>query len=108
MTDKEKEAIVDLGKKFADGFKPDMELNGSEWMIVDPFSAYLNSLGFKNTLHQIPRSEKHPQVLILTFVDGTQLIPAGEDFKAIHQDAENWYWIDYNRPQKEVPNPKNN
>lgn len=91
MDKKQKEEIVRIGKEFAKDIG--MPLNGSGWLIVDPLSGYLNYAGHENKLHQIPANEKHPQVLIMTFKDGSQLIPAGGDLKPIHKDAKNWMWL---------------
>lgn len=91
MTAKQKAEIVRIGKEFAEGMK--LPLNGSGWLIVDPLSGYLNAAGYKNTLGQLPATDIHPQVLIMTFKDGSQLIPAGGDLKPIHKDAENWLWL---------------
>ena len=67
-------------------------INGSGWLIVDPLSGYLNFLGYKNTLVQLPACEQHPQILIMEFEDGTDFIPAGGDLKNVFKAAENWLW----------------
>jgi hypothetical protein len=90
MNEKLKEEITRISKEFASAFGP---INGSGWLIVDPLSGYLNHIGHENKLDQLPATDKHPQVLIMTFKDGSQLIPAGGDLKKIHSEAENWMWI---------------
>lgn len=90
MTDKQREEIVKIGKQFAAGMGV---INGSGWMIVDPLSGYLNYCGYENKLNQLPATDKYPQVLIMTFKDGDQLIPAGGDLKELHPAAENWMWL---------------
>jgi len=68
-------------------------INGTGWLIVDPLSGYLNSIGFENKLDQLPETETHPQVLLMTFKDGSQFIPAGADLKKDLPKAKNWMWI---------------
>lgn len=91
MTQEQKDEITRISKEFAAGF--DFALNGSGWLIVDPLSAYLSFGGYENTLEQLPATNDHPQVLIMTFSDGSQFIPAGADLKSIYHDAENFCWI---------------
>jgi hypothetical protein len=94
MTDLEKEDIVKAGKAFAKGFKKTIpSINGSGWLIVDPLSAYFSAMGIENTLKQIPSKGNIPQVLIMEFKDGSQLIPAGADLKPKHDSFHNWMWI---------------
>jgi hypothetical protein len=94
MTDEQKKEIAKISQQFARGFKEMFgSINGTGWLIVDPLSGYLNACDIENTLHQIPESDKHPQVLIMTFKDGSQFIPAGGDLKPIHQGFKNWMWL---------------
>lgn len=94
MTDEQKKEISKISQSFARGFKEMFgSINGTGWLIVDPLSGYLNACAFENTLHQIPETEKHPQVLIMTFKDGSQFIPAGGDLKPLHKDFKNWMWL---------------
>lgn len=93
MTPKEKQEIELICKEFTKGL--DMgEISGSGWVIVDPLSAYLNACKIENTLQQLPANDKHPLILIMTFKDGTQLIPAGSDTGI--EGAADWQWIDKN------------
>ena len=91
MTEKQENEIVKISKEFTAGIG--IPIEGSGWFVADPLSGFLNSIGYENKLGQLPASEMHPQILILTFSDGSQLIPAGSDLKNIHKDAENWMWI---------------
>lgn len=94
MTDKIKKHITEISQEFASGFKDTIgEIAGSGWLIVDPLSGYLNHIGYENTLSQLPETEEHPQVLIMTFSDGHQFIPSGSDLKAIDQRSEDWMWV---------------
>lgn len=93
MTQVQKSEIEKISKEFASQFKDTIgEISSSGWMIVDPLSGYLNFCGFVNVLHQLPATENSPMVLIMTFEDGTQFIPAGSDIQ--HKDATDWLWID--------------
>lgn len=93
MTNEQKLEITKISKEFASGFKHTIgEISGSEFLIVDPLSGYLNFIGFENDLKEIPRGKGHPQVLIMTFNDGTQFVPAGSDLP--HPEAKDWMWID--------------
>ena len=94
MTDEQKKEISKISQQFARGFKEMFgSINGSGWLIVDPLSGYLNACDFENTLHQLPESDKFVQVLIMTFKDGSQFIPAGGDLKRIHKYFKNWMWL---------------
>lgn len=93
MTKKKLDEITKISKEFSKGFEPDIPLNGSGWLIVDPLSAYLNFLGYQNTPFQLPASDKHPQVLGLEFKGGYKFIPAGEDLKGLNNEFTNWLWI---------------
>lgn len=94
MTDEQKKEIVEIAKKFAKPFyKTTGGINGSGWYIVDPLAGYLEFCGFKNKVDQLPKNDKHPQVLIITFKDGSQLIPAGGDLKKINKEFKNWMWM---------------
>ena len=93
MTTEQKDEITTISKEFASGFKPDIpEIAGSGWLIVDPLSGFLNASGFKNTLEQLPATEKRPLILIMTFEDGSQFIPAGSDMK--QKVVTDWMWLD--------------
>jgi hypothetical protein len=94
MTVEEKKEITKISQQFARGFK-DMfgTIDGIGWLIVDPLSGYLNSIGFENKLDQLPECKDHPQVLIMTFKDGSQFIPAGKDLQPINKKAKNWMWL---------------
>ena len=74
MTQEEQKKIEKISKEFASGFDFGA-IAGTGFLIVDPLSGYLNSIGYKNTLSQIPATEKHPQILVMTFEDGTQFLP---------------------------------
>lgn len=94
ITKEQKQEITKISKQFAKGFSGTIgSINGSGWLIADPLSGYLNACGFENKLDQLPASDKHPQILILTFLDGSQFIPAGGDLKAINSKAKNWMWL---------------
>lgn len=94
MTEEQKKEITRIAIGFTKGFKGTFDkINGTGWLIVDPLSGYLNALGFKNTLWQLPETDKHPQVLIMQFEDGSQFIPSGGDLKPVHKDAHNWIWL---------------
>lgn len=94
MTKEEKDKIVNISKRFAKGFKSTIgSINGSGWLIVDPLSGYLNSIGYENELDQLKATDIYPQILIITFKDGSKLIPAGADLKPIDERAKNWMWL---------------
>lgn len=94
MTQEQKDEITNISKEFASGFKEIIGgINGSQWLIVDPLSGYLESLGYEHVLHHIPENDLHPQVLIMSFEDGSKFIPAGGDLKNISKEAHNWMWI---------------
>ena len=90
MTAKERKEITRIAKEFASGIG---KINNSGWFIVDPLSAYLSSVGYENTLSQLPATESNPQVLMMQFNDGSILIPAGGDLKTLNPSAKNWMWI---------------
>jgi len=93
MKEFDKEQITKISKSFASGFKPEIsKIAGSGWQIVDPLSAFLNARGFENTLKQLPQTNKHPQILIIEFKDGTKFIPAGSDLP--DEGTKDWMWID--------------
>lgn len=95
MTKEQKQEISKISKQFASGFKGMFDtINGTGWLIADPLSGYLSACGYKNKLGQLPANDLHPQVLVLTFSDGSKFIPAGGDLKAIDKRAKNWMWID--------------
>ena len=94
MTKNDRLAITKISKDFALGFKdtiPSIEKSG--FLIADPLSAFLNSIGCINILTQLPARNESPQILILTFEDGWQFIPAGSDLKNVHKQAKNWMWL---------------
>lgn len=91
MTQEQKDEITKISKEFADGLG--IPINGSGWLVSDPLSGLLNVMGHENKLHQLPASDKYPQIMVLTFADGSQLIPAGGDLKLISPLAENWMWL---------------
>jgi hypothetical protein len=94
MTQQQKEEITKISKQFASSFKDTFgTINGTGWLIVDPLSGYLNSIGYENKLDQLPANDKHPQILIMTFNDGSKFIPAGGDLKFIDKSAKNWMWL---------------
>lgn len=93
MTPAEKQKIEEISKEFASGFEPSIPLNGSGWLIADPLSGYLNFVGHTNTPSQLPATEKHPQVLVLDFPDGSQFIPAGGDLKPLDERFHNYMWL---------------
>ena len=92
MTEEKRNEITEISKEFAKGFKPDISsIAGSGWLIVDPLSAYLNAVGFENTLQQMPENEEYPIILIMTFKDGAKFCPAGSDLPV--KGAKDWLWI---------------
>lgn len=92
MSQKIKDEITKISKEFAEGFKPEiLNISGSGWVIVDPLSAYLNSLGFLNTLSQLPEKEDRPLILFMEFSDGSKFIPAGSDLPI--EGATDWLWV---------------
>jgi len=94
MTHEEKKKITKISMEFASAFKDTFgSINGTGWLIVDPLSGYLNSVGYENKLGEMPATEKYGQVLIMTFNDGSQFIPAGGDLKPLFKEAKNWMWI---------------
>lgn len=89
-----KDKITEIAKEFASGFKDTIgDIAGSGWLIVDPLSGYLNFIGYTNVLHQLPASEAHPQILIMTFDDGSKFVPAGSDLKKVDKQATDWMWL---------------
>jgi hypothetical protein len=95
MSNEQKLEITRIAKEFASSFKDTVgEIAGSGWLIVDPLSGYLNFIGHEHTLSQLPANDKHPQILIMTFPDGTTFIPSGSDLKAVYSRSEDWMWID--------------
>jgi len=93
MTDTQKE-ISKISEQFASGFKETFgSINETGWLIVDPLSGFLSSLGYENTVDQLPENENHPQVLIITFKDGSRFIPAGADLNKVDKGFKNWMWI---------------
>jgi hypothetical protein len=96
MTQEIKDEITNISKEFASGFKDTIgEISGSGWLIVDPLSGYLNACGYENKLGEIPANNKHPQILIMTFTDGSKFIPAGGDLRPIHPEAKDWMWLSF-------------
>ena len=94
MTKKQQDEITKISKEFSEPFYETFDgIEKSTWFIVDPLSGYLNACGFENKLHQMPATEKHPLVLIMTFKDGTKFIPAGGDLKELDKGFTNWIWI---------------
>lgn len=94
MTQEQKNEITKIAKEFASPFKESIgEIAGSGWLIVDPLAGYLNFIGFKNTLKQLPANNNHPQVLIITLQDGTRFCPAGSDLKKLYPSAKDWMWL---------------
>ena len=92
MTLEQKEEILQIAKEFASGFKPQInKIAGSGWLIVDPLSAYLDFCGYKNTLNELPANDKHGQILVMEFKDGSKLIPAGSDLSV--EGAKDWLWL---------------
>ncbi len=87
--------ITEIAKEFAEPFANTVgPINGSGWLIVDPLSGYLNMAGYTNTPMEYPANDKHPQVLVLEFEDGSRFIPAGADFKVFDPCFENYMWLD--------------
>jgi hypothetical protein len=93
MTQAQKDEITKISQGFAKGFEPDIPLNGSGWLIVDPLSSYLNFLKFENEVSQLPTNEDHGLILIIEFKDGSRFIPCGAEMKFIDEKAHNWMWI---------------
>jgi|GEM_PF-1869189 hypothetical protein len=99
LTLEQKNEITKISQQFAEGLKDTCgDINGSGWLIVDPLSAYLSVSGYDNELHQIPATDKNPLILIMTFKDDSQFIPAGKDLAYLGDEAElkkaeNWIWL---------------
>lgn len=94
MTTEQQQQITQIAKEFAAPFKDTVgEIAGSGWLIVDPLSGYLNSIGYHNIPHQLPATKQHPQVLLLEFADGSHLIPAGSDLQKVAEGAHDWMWL---------------
>lgn len=92
MTQERREEITKISKEFASGFKSTIgEISGSGFLIVDPLSSYLNSVGILNTLSQLPEKEDRPLILFMEFSDGSKFIPAGSDLPI--EGAYDWMWI---------------
>ncbi len=95
MTQQQKDDITEIAKEFVSGFEGTFDsIDGTGWFIVDPLSAYLNSIGLNNTLQQYEETDKCPMVLIMTFDDGSVFIPAGADLKPHSDVMENYMWFD--------------
>lgn len=92
MTNEQRDEITRIAKEFASGFEPDIPVSGSGWLIADPLSGYLNSIGHKNTLTQIPANDQHPQVLLLNFTDGSVFALTGGDLEPVLPGAHNFMW----------------
>jgi len=90
MTDNIKKEIEHISQEFTKGIG--IEIKGSTWLVVDPLSAYLNSIGYKNTLEQLPETNERPLILIIVFPDGTKFIPAGSNIN--HEGSKDWLWLD--------------
>ena len=90
MTIHDRNEIERISKAFASGFI-DIPIKGSGMMIVDPLSAHLSLMGYKNKLHQLPENDTRPLILIMEFPDGTQFIPAGSDIPI--DGVKDWLWI---------------
>lgn len=93
MTTEQKKQITKISKQFASGFKMFGSINDAGWLVVDPLSAYLNAMDFENKLDQLPQTQDHPQILVMTFKDGSQFIPQGADLKYKFPKAKNWMWL---------------
>ena len=94
MNPAQQQEITTIGRRFAEDFRQTVgPINGSQWLIVDPLSAYLDALGYPNAVSQLPATLQHPQVLVLEFPDGERLIPAGADLKPLASEFENWMWL---------------
>ncbi len=95
MTQAEKTKITQISQDFSEPFYENFgSINGSGIFIVDPLCGYLNAVGYENTLKKLDACDLYPDILIMTFKDGTQFIPAGEDLKNKFIGAKNWLWID--------------
>jgi len=94
MTQQIKDEITKISKEFSEPFyEMTGGIEGSGWLIVDPLSGYLNFCGFENKLDQIPANENNPQILIMTFKDGSRFVPAGRDLNTVSPLCQNWMWI---------------
>lgn len=85
--------IVKISKEFTKGILGNEDIEGTSWVVADPLSAYLSSVGYENMLGQIPHPETKEPVLIMTFPDGSRFIPAGKDLISIYEHAENFMWV---------------
>lgn len=90
MVKSRRDEITRISKEFASSFPWPIEDSG--FFIVDPLSAFLNTLGYENRLSQIPASDGQKQTLIMEF-KGCQdvFIPGGSAID--HVDAANWMWL---------------
>lgn len=94
MTTEKREVITRISKDFFSGFDGTVnQIAGSGWLVADPLSGYLNAVGYKNELGELPPREGMPQILILRFFDGDIFVPAGSDLKTIDPRAHDWMWI---------------
>ena len=91
MKEETKEEIIKISKQFAGAFEWPIAESG--WLIVDPLSGYLNSIGYENKLTELPATSNRNQTLIINFQDGSQLIPGGSNLKSVHKDAKDWMWL---------------
>lgn len=51
----------------------------------------LNGGSFGNDLAELPASGNRPQILVMTFKDGSQFIPAGSDLQL--DGVKDWMWL---------------
>lgn len=84
--------ITRISKEFAQGLTGNTQtIAGTGALIVDPLSAYLNNLGYKNTLKQLPANHERTLILVMEFEGGATFIPAGSDMPV--PGATDWLWL---------------
>lgn len=93
MTKEEKIRITEISKGFFEGFKPEItEIAGTGWIVVDPLSGFLNSMGFKHELKQLIPKDGRPLILVMVFEDEIFFVPAGSDLGL--SGCGDWLWLD--------------
>lgn len=96
MTAELRTEITRISKEFFYGSLPEKtfgRIDGTGILVVDPLSGYLNMLGYRHEISQIPPMGNRPIVLILAFPGGWQFIPAGKDLSFYVPNYDNWMWV---------------
>jgi len=95
MLESEKKHVIELSKPFMFQSKPPVKsisILASRYLIFQKLSVYLNQVCFKNSLKELPKNNKRPEILVIEFEDGTKLIPSHSDFT--QEGVKDWIWID--------------